>query len=995
MSTKSERATIAFYHWEARGRGYLLSDNTVEMEPPFAPFLRPKNTEAYDDGRLPSFLSQAKELFLGATNSKKDEQELPEIVPRYNNHIKRKAISIFFPYGQDISALISQELLNLLSYSQEAFSFEIIAQKGSVEIVATAGIHDLERLRSQLKGYFPDIVIRDSELYNFNFDLEEPIAIADFALDKEFMLPLGNETSFTQDPLTPIIASLESLNDSDTAVVQVIFKGVSAPWSEEILYASSDGNGNSFFEGYPEFITGVKEKIANPLFGVVFRIAAQGKNENQSSYIAGELARSISTISNSGYNKLIPLSNEGYDYDNHIKNLYNRTSHRLPFIVNTAELAQFVHYPNKTIVSAKLGAGNHKTKAPKSLSEIGTYLGDNNHNGEVTPTYLDTESRLSHTVILGATGTGKSTLIANMALSDINAGYGTAVFDPHGDLINDVLKRIPNHRKDDVILIDPSDIEYPIGFNLLEAKSESEKIVLSSDLVSAFKKHATAWGDTMTSVLSNAIATMLESTEGGTLIELKRFLIEDQFRNHYLKTVPDPSLQYYWNHEYPMVKKRISPLLTRIDTFLRPKLVRYMLAQKKGVDIHTCILENKIILLKLSQGLIGTSNSYLLASLFLAKINQAILARQSLKQESRIPYFLYCDEYQNYLTPSIEKILSSARKYGLGLTLANQELAQIQDSQLLNSILSNPKTRICFRLGDADAKRLESGFSYFESSDLQNLSRGEAIVRIDTARNDFNLKTSILKNHEEDNSEYIKTHTRTKYALPREEVENILISLLPSTFAKTSSKKEIPEAVPERLIEEKTELGDPEPDTSILKISEEKRNNLIASDNESREIRTHIYLQSTIKKLGQDRNFIATVEAPTDDGGRIDILLQRDELKIGFEISETNKPAYEVENIKKCLKAGCIPVVVVSKNKQHLNAIEKRANEILSDNDIKLVKFIQTDGVAPLLDMLMKPPTKNEEIIKGFRVTTEFEKVEDKKITDIKSKLKRLFKPKK
>ncbi|MEN8775492.1 MAG: hypothetical protein ABF263_09230 [Polaribacter sp.] len=194
-------------------------------------------------------------------------------------------------------------------------------------------------------------------------------------------------------------------------------------------------------------------------------------------------------------------------------------------------------------------------------------------------------------------------------------GNGCALFDPHSDIVEDVLARVPENRKDDIFLIYPSDSEFAIGFNLLGATTDAEKIVLSSDLVSSFKRHATAWGDNMSAVLSNAINTFLESSRDGTLIELKRFLLEEDFRNVFLTSVEDPSIHYYWNNEYAMVRKGIAPLLTRIDAFLRPKILRYMLAQNKGVDFRACIEEKKIVLINLSQGLIGEENSFLLGSI--------------------------------------------------------------------------------------------------------------------------------------------------------------------------------------------------------------------------------------------------------------------------------------------------------------------------------------------------------------------------------------------
>jgi len=973
-----ERATINFYSWEARGRGYILSDSPVEIEPPYMPFVPVQNSSSdmYDDGKIPSPLTQVFK-FLTQPTKKKEEVLERDITPRIIERNKSRIVySLFFPNNTEIQSDLIQEVLHLLCYSEDVFSFEILAQNGSIQILFTTSESDSFRLKSQLQAYFPAITLRTIKWDDINFDFEKPIAIADFGLDNEFMLPTEAAHSYSIDPLTSIIATLSHLSDDETALFQILFKGVTAPWAQDALYASSDGHGGSFFESSPEFIRGVEEKISSPLFGVVMRMAVQTKNEYGSKYIASELARNITTVSDSHYNRLIPLSNEGYDYEEHFKNVYYRTSNRLGFILNSKELAHFVHYPNRTVVCEKLGLGNEKTKRASIISKSGIYIGENTHNGESFPIHLDTESRLSHIHIVGATGVGKSTLIANMMLEDIEVGRGCAIFDPHGDICEDILKRIPEHRKDDVIIIDPSDTEFPIGFNLLEATTEAEKIVLSSDLVSAFKRHATAWGDNMTAVLQNAVNTILESSRGGTLIELKRFLIEDSYRNDYLSSVDDPSLHYYWNNEYGMVKKRIAPLLTRIDTFLRPKLVRYMLAQKTGVDISTCLNSNKIVLLKLSQGLIGEQNSYLLGSLFLAKFNQAALARQSKSKEEREPYMLYLDEFQNFITPSIERILSGARKYALGLTIAHQELGQIEEPKLLNSVLSNPKTRICFRLGDNDAKKLESGFSYFEQSDLQGLERGQTIMRIGSSSNDFNLQTKVLSEISSNYAEYIIGQSRELYGTPRGEIESLLISLLPRT--EIQNKGGVPlsrstiEEIP--LIEI---VEDEDQEKGKKNTFEQEKENILKKEEERELESKHISIQNYVLSLGQQRNFITQKEALTKDGRRIDIVLKRDKLSIAVEVSVTNTIDYELQNMRKCIDEDMSHIYLISESKVHLSNIKKKAKQQFEKSEYRKISFGTPAQFLTFLGKFEAKPKKEIKRIRGYRIKSNYKDIGD------------------
>ncbi len=984
----SDEATLNFYQWEYKYRGYYHFETPVYIEPPHIPFKHLTDFQYdFDDGRVPSLLDRFSNLLSPSDKQKEIELEQSELNPDYlvfDDQPHLIGLSISFPKGTEIFSNRNVEFLSMLSFSEHALSFEIIGGKENIVIQIVCSERDRNHVISLFKAYYPSVIIREIEVGNFGFSNESTIAIADFGINCEFMLPIATVDSLSIDPLTSIIATMDALVQDDIAVFQVLFKGVSSPLAKDITASVSDGAGGSFFSDAPYMTGSAKSKISKPLFSVIMRVAAQGENDFRSEYLANELMRSVSITSTSEHNKLIPLSNHGYDYNFHEYNLHHRLSNRLGFILNADELNTFVHYPNKTVVSQKLGLQSGKTKkAPPSVLNQRYVLGANEHSARETEVTLNDEMRLRHTHIIGATGVGKSTLIANMLIEDMKNGNGCALFDPHGDIVEDVLARVPEHRIQDVILIDPSDSEYAIGFNLLGATTDTEKIVLGSDLVSSFKRHATAWGDNMSAVLSNAINTFLESSRDGTLIELKRFLLEEKFRNEFLTSVEDPSIHYYWNNEYAMVRKGIAPLLTRIDTFLRPKVVRYMLAQTKGIDFRACIEEKKIVLIKLSQGLIGEENSFLLGSLFLSKFNQVAQGRQSLPKSQRHPYYIYLDEFQNFITPSITRILSGARKYGLGLILAHQELAQIDDTKTLNSVISNPYIRICFRLGDNDAKRLESGFSYFDQSDLQNLGVGEAIVRVGSAKNDFNITTRRLSDIQqggEDTRNYIIKNTREKYAQKKSDLNNIIVDLLPKQKSVTKKETRLEKVVEEKkplVSQENIKLQNEEEvrtnNDDSVRISEEQRQGLIEQEESSTVIRDHKYLQTKIKKLGQQRGFLATVEKETSDGGRIDIALERGVVRIAFEISVTNTPHYEVKNIKKCLANGYIPVVMVSKNRSHLNAIQNLAQKQLSEKDFSLTTYIQPHEVAEVLDTISEEPQIRGEVVKGFRITTEFE----------------------
>lgn len=990
--TRSEQATLHFYQWERWGRGYYLFETPIDIEPPYQRFQHsayaPK--KIVDDGRVPSLFARAKKLF--APSKETEVEELPEIIPQYlsiDAVPKYVAFSLSFPKEQEIQPRVCQEFLGILSYTNHPISFEIIGMHKEIRIQIVCSEQDEDRVTSQLGAYFPSVQIVSTNP-QLPFDEIQDIAICDFGISDEFIRPIQASDNFRIDPLTSIIATMETLKEGDVVTFQTIFKGVTAPWGRDMLRSVSDGMGGSFFADAPEMLNLSKEKVSSPLFSAVFRIGAQGNSSEQSSYLASELARSITTVSQSEVNKLIPLSNEGYKYDFHRYNLLHRTSNRLGCIVNAKELATFVHYPNNTVVSKKLGTQSGTTKqAPHEYVDAKYFIGINQHQRQEYRVGLTDEARLRHIHVIGATGVGKSTLLANMVITDAELGNGCAMFDPHGDIVEDIMARIPEHRINDVILIDPSDTECPVGFNLLHATTEAEKIVLSSDLTGAFKRFATAWGDNMSAVLQQAINAFLDNSKGGTLIELKRFLLEEKFRNNFLDNgITDPSIHYYWQYEYPMVKKGIAPLLTRIDTFLRPKIVRYMLAQKGGVDFRECIEQKKIVLIKLSQGLIGAENSYLLGSLFLSKFNQVTMGRQNLPKSQRHPFYIYCDEFQNFITDSISSILSGARKYGLGLTLAHQELAQIDDTKVLNSVISNPFTRICFRLGDTDAKKLANGFSTFSEEDMQSLGVGEAIVRIGSSANDCNVKTYPLIEVDDSKSttkrQQVVSNTREKYGMPREDVERLLQELLPKISKKKEIKvKEQPKEKKPKPIQEVPVV--PPQSTEIPKGEKEKVVTAPTDDSEiskkkkvyleqlekQEQVKRHREIQTYVQTIARQRGFKAEIEKQTTHGGRVDVVLTHKKITIAIEVAITNSIAYEVQNVQKCLSDNYSYIYVISESDVHLRNIQERLKADSPKTNSNIF-FLQPQEFIQHLDNLDNFKTKQERKIQGYRVKTDF-----------------------
>jgi hypothetical protein len=974
-----ERLTIQFYNWERRGRGWYVFEDSVHLEPEFVPFFGhflPQTTKFVDDGLRKTIFQKAFDLLNNKPVKQEEETEswYDEVKSYlYEEGTKLTALRIIIPKAHKVSFEQNEALLLMLSNTELPVSFEIIGTSNKIHIQFVCGVLDSVILKSQLKAFFTEVIVTENIQYLNEIVSNEGYAyITDFGLKEEFMRPLEMDNKFKIDPFTAFFGILDNLQESEQISLQVLFIKVVNPWSESISRSVMDDRGDAFFTNAPEMVKLAQQKISSPLFAATVRLVAQSPDEDSALQLLKHASASVIHSSQSSSNSLLPLQTELYDFETRLNDIRLRESHRIGMILNGTELANFVHIPNETIISTKLDRDIKKTNpTPITQSQEFIVLGKNEHQGKITEVKEDIQERLKHTHIIGGTGTGKSTLILQLIKQDIEAERGVCVLDPHGDLIETVISLIPENRIQDVLIIDPADGEFPVAFNILEAHSDIEKEILSSDLVGGFKRLSTSWGDQMNSVLANAISAFLESSRGGTLTDLRRFLIEKDFRNDFLKTVTDPSIQYYWFKEYPLLKSNsIGSILTRLDTFLRPKVIRNMVAQKKGINFEHLINTNKIILVKLSQGLIGVENSYLLGTFVVSKIHQAIMARQAMEKQSRNPFFLYIDEFQNFITPSMGAILSGARKYNLGLVLAHQDLAQLikNDSELASSVLANAGTRICFRLSDTDAKRLAEGFSHFESTDLQNLGVGEAIARIGRPDNDFNLETMQF-NTQFANGNYQKVidASRQKYASIRKNVEELLIKSYEGIAVETSVLEQYTPKV-------KVDVESPE----VVKVPIEELNDENVKDTivKREEQSKHRYLQTLVKRMAESRGYVSVIEKPLSAGkGSVDVALEREGKRIAVEICVTTTKEWEIHNIYKCLNEGYDIVVECSNDKRTIDSMKKEITQTLTEVELQRVKVFEPEELFLFLEKNLLKETSTETRMKGYRVKVDYDDI--------------------
>ena len=980
----TEEATHNFYQWEQRGRGWDVWGYPITIEPPFVPFQyyynQPDNY--IDDGRKPTIMS------IFADKIKKIVQKpaspiLPNSFPRISYEVEPDKfncneniveLKITLPQNYKIHPdFMEQCILNIAS-TTSIISFEILGSSDSIIVQVSCRSSDVSNVKQQICAYFPGAILSENinSLESLKNSVNETVVV-DFGLSEEFMCPLRTYRSFDIDPLIGVFGAMENVLRDEIGLVQILFKPVSSPWAESIIRSVTDFNGDSFFADSPEMVSLAHDKVNSPLFAVVMRVVGQGRSITRAWEIVRSLAGCFSAFSDPQSNELIPLENFEYDNLSHVDDVVKRQAHRSGMILNSKELVSLAHFPSQVIVSKKLLSQSIKTNlVPASATGNDFLLGQNVHNGIENTVSLTHEQRLRHMHVLGATGTGKSTLLLNLIMQDIEKNIGCAVIDPHGDLIESVLERIPQNRHEDVIVFDPADEEYAVGFNILKSRSEAEKNVLESDLVDIFRRFSTSWGDQMSVVLGNTISAFLYTEYGGTLLELRRFLIEKDYRNACLENVYDEQTKYFWEKEFPLLKgTSVASILTRLDFFLRPILIRNIVGQYKGLDLEDVINNQKILLIKLSQGIIGDENSYLLGSLLVSKLHQVVMQRQNMLSHERKPFYVYIDEFQNFITPSLKSMLSGSRKYHLGLILAHQDLHQLfdTDASLANSVISNVGTRICFRIGDFDAQKLQLGFAHFEPGDLQNLSIGESIVRIDRSDFDFNMKTNVPfpigSTVAQNNKDHIIELSRVRYGKPF--IERRKYPGVPPIFT-------VPPFIPDQRA------------TTFKHKSDEKRNETLSQPkipDEQINISYHRYLQTLIKKLAEQRGYKATIEESVFKGsGRVDVGLERNGVKIACEISITTNNEHEIQNVEKCLNAGYEKILVCAQDKKRIESLKKSFSSILSETEMpKIYFFIPEDLFLFFESETNKDNVKNgEKVVKGYRVKVEYNKLSDPEI---------------
>ena len=698
----------------------------------------------------------------------------------------RKVIGVAEHFFTTLHGIYAGDLHSFFR-NEDFMSLEYIATNGQIELYigCPRGLKDL--IEKQITTFYHDALVEEKEAPHV-FHENTHQATGYLTAAKEFWFPFKSYQKFeSTDPINNILNALSNASDENgnSAAVQFMIRPVKNDWQKKarqtskalasgkseiawwnilgllgklfnfIAWGANDENiketeTKNESDESQELTKAIEEKSEKSAFDTVIRCITSSPHQRNANV---NLSNILSAFSQYGTPSLNSFSQKKWHSKRAlIKNFcfraFKRSWHKQnKTILSSEELSSIFHFPHTKYNQVPgIKWQNYKiVKAPANIPKEGLYLGKNIYRGQTTPIYIEREDRFRHFYVIGQTGTGKSSIFQTMIRQDLKNGDGLCVIDPHGSLIEDIIPFVPKERIDDVIIFDPADLERPMGLNLLEAETEEEKDMLALDSMNIMIKmfDEETFGPRIQDYFRNGVLTLMANPNGGAITDIVRLFTDDAFQKTQVTHVSNPIVKSFWTKQMAKTgareKQEMIPYFSsKFGAFVTNAMMRNIIGQtKSSFDFTKVMNEQKILFMNLSKGATGDINSKLLGLIIVAKIQMAALQRQKMSKEERKDFFLYIDEFQNYVTDSIESILSEARKYRLSLNLAHQYISQIDTSgqkkgvNLKDAVFGNIGTMMCYKIGTDDAETMSKTMApVFSDQDLINIDAFKSAIRL-------------------------------------------------------------------------------------------------------------------------------------------------------------------------------------------------------------------------------------------------------------------------
>jgi len=655
---------------------------------------------------------------------------------------------------------MSALLANFTQFSKSSFldkltgkkktisSLEVVLKDGQIRFYVVVQTDDLEFFRSQILAQYSTAALKETPEY-LSPEMAN-ISFTQLGLAKSYSYPLKTTKDFKDtDPLNSVLAPLSRSNNiQDFFIFQIVLAAAPKNWQSGIIDTIQNGilvdRERNIRTAHPDKMI-LEQKIQFP--GLFTQINLLSNNPG----LIASVSSSFGAYTNPRGNFIKSFSPGMFTKKKLLEAILNRkiVKQLKGQIFNTEELSAIWHFPNKLTKLPNIAWGKKlysdppenlpgaDSATPEEKAQITFFAKTEFRNKDSIFGIKEGEDRRRHTYIIGKSGTGKTTLIANMAIDDIRKGRGVAVIDPHGDLCNTILDYVPSSRINDVCYFNPADPDYVYPLNVLEAKNDSQKELIASGVLSIFKKlyGAVSWGPRLEHILRNAVLTLVNSP-GSDLTHIVEILTNKNFRNQVVGKLTNQTLKNFWVNEFDRMDPKfqneaVSPILNKVGQFISSTNIRNTVAHAKSkINIQEIMDQKKILIADLSTGRLGEDNSALLGAMLITQIQLSAMNRVFQAAEDRADFYLYVDEFQNFATEAFIKILSEARKFKLNLIIANQYMAQL-DRTIQDAILGNVGSLMSFVVGNQDAFILAKEFgTAFPPEDLVKIGKYQIICKL-------------------------------------------------------------------------------------------------------------------------------------------------------------------------------------------------------------------------------------------------------------------------